>query len=74
MDIERTNLPSEKPSYPIVRSHFCFCFFKIEFFVLQTNRDSIIKQLDESYQNDRLPDTVIFLYTGIHQTNVLSIL
>jgi hypothetical protein len=54
MDIERTNLPSEKPSYPI------------------TNRDSIIKQLDESYQNDRLPDTVIFLYTGIHQTNSLA--
>ncbi|CAF4590790.1 unnamed protein product, partial [Rotaria magnacalcarata] len=33
-------------------------------------RDSVVKQLDELYMNDRLPDTVICLYTGINQPNV----
>ncbi|CAF2046493.1 unnamed protein product [Rotaria magnacalcarata] len=33
-------------------------------------RDSVVKQLDELYTNDRLPDTVICLYTGINQPNI----
>ncbi|CAF0721890.1 unnamed protein product [Rotaria sordida] len=62
MDVERTNiLPpavmsilEEKPSRPIIT----------------TVRESAVKQLDELYINDRLPETVIFLYTGINQTNI----
>ncbi|CAF0812884.1 unnamed protein product [Adineta steineri] len=33
---------------------------------------SIVKQLDELYTNDRLPETVIFLYTGINQSNITA--
>jgi len=40
------------------------------FIEFQTNRDSIVKQLDELYQNDRLPETLIFLFTEINQPHV----
>ena len=29
-----------------------------------------IKQLEDLYVNDRLPESIIFLYTGLNQTNV----
>ncbi|CAF0761314.1 unnamed protein product [Rotaria sp. Silwood1] len=62
IDAERTNIPppavmsilEEKPSRPLTT----------------TVRDSAVKQLDELYINDRLPETVIFLYTGINQANI----
>ena len=34
------------------------------------NRDSAVKQMDELYSNERLPDTIICLYTGLTQTQV----
>ncbi|CAF2381474.1 unnamed protein product [Rotaria sp. Silwood2] len=62
IDVERTNMPppavmsilEEKPSRPLTT----------------TVRDNAVKQLDEIYINDRLPETVIFLYTGINQANI----
>jgi hypothetical protein len=34
------------------------------------NRDTAMKQLEEFYTNDRLPESIIFLYTGLNQSNV----
>jgi hypothetical protein len=31
---------------------------------------NVIKQFDELYTNDRLPESIIFLYTGLNQSNV----
>ena len=33
-------------------------------------RDTATKQLDELYTNDRLPESIIFLFTSLHQSNV----
>jgi hypothetical protein len=34
-------------------------------------RDTAVKQLEEFYINDdRLPESIIFLYTGLNQSNV----
>jgi len=35
-----------------------------------TNRDTAVKQMDELFSNDRLPDAIICLYTGLTQTQV----
>ncbi|UJR10473.1 hypothetical protein I4U23_014677 [Adineta vaga] len=37
-----------------------------------TIRDSAIKQLEELYTNDRLPESIIFLYTGLNQPNITA--
>ncbi|CAF4776846.1 unnamed protein product [Rotaria sp. Silwood2] len=60
IDIDRTQLPQQIISIP-----------EEKLLQRSTNiRDNSIKQFDELYANDRLPDSVIFLYTGLNQSNV----
>ncbi|CAF3351472.1 unnamed protein product [Rotaria sp. Silwood1] len=62
MDIDRTQLPQKIISVPEEKLP-----------QRSTNiRDNSIKQFDELYANDRLPDSVIFLYTGLNQSNVTA--
>lgn len=56
-EIERSNILLEKTTRPLPVP-------------ATTNRDSIVKQLDELYQNDRLPETLIFLFTEINQPHL----
>ncbi|CAF2375695.1 unnamed protein product [Rotaria sp. Silwood2] len=61
IDIDRTQLPQQIISIP-----------EEKLLQRSTNiRDNSIKQFDELYANDRLPDSVIFLYTGLNQSNVI---
>ncbi|CAF1015127.1 unnamed protein product [Rotaria sordida] len=62
IDIDRTQLSQKIISIP-----------EEKLLQRSTNiRDNSIKQFDELYTNDRLPDSIIFLYTGLNQSNITA--
>ncbi|CAF0993592.1 unnamed protein product [Adineta ricciae] len=60
IEVERTNLPSPTV-LPVLEEK-----------TPRTPATSTVKQLDELYTNDRLPESVIFLYTTINQPNLTA--
>lgn len=75
--VQRTSPPAVQATAGLltVKTNFIFQHWFSSFsLTFQIVREGAAKQLDELYTNDRLPETVVCLYSGITQSQVKQIL